>query len=45
MSDIHVMRDALSRLYGPVWNAKVKKMTDNQVIAIYKKFKLEGKIK
>lgn len=38
-------RHALKMMYGPKWQAKVDKMSDSQVIAIYLKFKKEGKIK
>lgn len=31
--------------YGPSWREKVKKMSDNQVIAIFRKFQLKGLIK
>lgn len=31
------MRDKLSRLYGPSWGEKVRKMSDKQVHAIYMK--------
>lgn len=45
MSDIQQKRIALRGLYGPGWAKKVDKMPDNQVIALYLKFKKEGKIK
>ena len=38
-------REALMGLYGDSWKAKVKKMSEAQVIALYLKFKREGKIK
>lgn len=45
MNDINNKRTVLRDLYGPGWKAKVDKMTDSQVIAIYLKFTKEGKIK
>lgn len=44
-NDIHLKRTALRGLYGPSWKAKVDKMSDTQVIAIYLKFKDKGIIK
>jgi hypothetical protein len=44
-SDIHIKRAALRGLYGDAWKAKVDKMSDAQIVAIYLKFKSEGKIK
>jgi hypothetical protein len=41
----HSERQALKSLYGKQWAARVDKMSDQQVIAIYLKFKSEGKIK
>lgn len=33
---VQQMRDALKKVYpGPRWSAKVDKMSDNQVIAVY----------
>lgn len=34
---IDQMRDKLSKLYGPSWAEKVRKMSDKQVAAIYNK--------
>lgn len=31
------MRDYLSRLYGPSWGERVRKMGDRQVAAVYNK--------
>lgn len=31
------MRDYLSRLYGPSWAEKVRKMPDSQVVAVYQR--------
>ena len=45
MPVIEVMRAALRDLYSANFAAKVDKMTDSQVIAIYLKFKEEGKIR
>lgn len=45
MSDIQNKRAALRDLYGDAWKAKVDKMPEKQVIALYFKFKEEGKIK
>ena len=39
------MRQALKTLYGPSWRAKVDKMKEPQVLALYLKWKAEGKIK
>lgn len=41
----HKERLALRDLYGDSWRARVDKMKDAQVIALYLKFKREGKIK
>lgn len=43
--NVEQMRVALSGLYGQQWREKVRKMRDSQVVAIYKKFQAEGKIK
>lgn len=43
-NDIQVKRAALRGLYGDAWKAKVDKMSDKQIIAIYLKFKSEGRI-
>lgn len=43
-NDIQQKRLAIRGLYGPAWQARVDKMSDNQVIALYLKFKNEGKI-
>lgn len=45
MSDIENKRQALMKLYGPSWAAKVKTMPNAQVVALYFKFKNEGKIR
>lgn len=45
MSDIQNKRQALRDLYGDSWKAKVDKMPDTQIVALYLKFKREGKIK
>lgn len=45
MNDIQQKRMAIRGLYGPGWAKKVDKMSDKQVLALYLKFKLEGKIK
>lgn len=42
---MNIERAALRGLYGKKWAERVDKMTDNQVLAIYRKFKAEGKIK
>lgn len=40
------MRAALLQVYpGPGWQVKVLAMHDNQIIAIYAKFKKEGRLK
>lgn len=39
------MRDAVLGAYnGPGWAAKVKRMTEAQVIAIYKRLQEQGKV-
>lgn len=45
MSNMYNERKALKTLYGKSWAAKVDKMSDMQVLAIYRKFRSEGKIK
>lgn len=40
---VEQMRQNLMCLYGESWKAKVKKMSDGQVVAIYKSFQLRGK--
>ncbi len=45
MPTVAIMRAALRDLYSAQFAAKVDKMSDRQVIAIYMKFKEEGKIK
>lgn len=37
-------RAAIRALYGADWKARVDKMSDNQVVAIYLKFKSQNKI-
>lgn len=39
------MRAELLKFYGAQWQEKVRKMGPNQVLAVYTKFKREGKIK
>lgn len=43
--DVEIKRAALRGLYGDSWKARVDKMSEAQIIAIYFKFKKEGKIK
>lgn len=43
--DSNQMRLRLMDMYGPSWKAKVQKMSNNQVLAVYRKFQQEGKIK
>jgi hypothetical protein len=44
--DISVMRRDISKVYdNPNWKAKVKRMPDGQVFAIWNKFCDEGKFK
>ena len=38
-------RAAIRNLYGDEWRKKVDKMPDGQVLAVYFRFKREGKIK
>jgi hypothetical protein len=38
-------RDKLKKFYGPQWASKVDKMSDTQILAIFRKFQREGKIK
>lgn len=45
VSDIEQKRAAVSAAYGRVWAMKVSRMSDEQVIALYFKFKEAGKIK
>lgn len=43
---IHQMREQVSKVYsGPGWKRQVQKMPDDQVIALWHKFKQEGRIK
>jgi hypothetical protein len=46
MSGISQKRELIKRAYSPsiTWPAKVDKMTDSQVIAIFFKLKKQGKI-
>lgn len=37
-------RAAIRALYGDQWKAKVDKMSDAQVVAVYLKFKSQNKI-
>lgn len=39
------MRDKLSRLYGPSWGEKVRKMSDKQVYAVYMNKLSKGEIR
>lgn len=42
----HIKRDKVRAAYdGPKWKAKVDKMSDRQIIALYFRFMKEGKIK
>lgn len=45
MDDIERKRDFVASLYGPKWKAKVKRMSDDQVIAIYLKEKKKAEEK
>lgn len=46
MSDIEVKRAAIMKAYdSDRWQEKVKKMPDAQVLAVYKKFLAEGRIR
>ena len=40
-----IKRATLRTLYGPQWAAKVDKMSDAQMLAIYLKFQSKGIIK
>jgi hypothetical protein len=42
--DVKHMRVELSKLYGAPWKARVAKMKDNQVLAVYRRLKAEGKL-
>lgn len=42
---IFEMKQKLRELYGRQWQERVDKMSDAQVIAIFKKFVTNGKIK
>lgn len=45
MNDIEQKRQAIAAVYRSFsWATKVKAMTDNQVIAVYLRFKQSGKI-
>lgn len=46
MSGIYQMRELIKRAYSPsnTWPAKVDKMPESQVIAIFFKLKRQGKI-
>ena len=39
-------REAIKKVYpdSPTWASKVDKMPDNQIVAIYIRFKSEGKL-
>lgn len=42
---IFEMKQKLRELYGRRWQERVDKMSDAQVVAIFKKFVVNGKIK
>jgi predicted acetyltransferase len=42
---VEQMRRELARMYAASWKEKVLKMSDVQVVAIYRKFQKEGKIR
>lgn len=42
---IFEMKQKLRELYGRQWQERVDKMSDAQVVAIFKKFVTNGKIK
>ena len=43
MPDLYYMRECVRRAYpGPRWAARVRGMSDNQVMAIYFRFEREG---
>lgn len=46
MADCYKEREALKNVYpkSPGWAAKVDKMSDVQVVAIYSKFRAQGKL-
>lgn len=44
MPSVAEMRKLIN-IYGPHFEAKIKKMSDAQVVAVYLKFKEAGKIK
>lgn len=45
VNDIWRTRQAVTAAYpGPVWVAKVAKMSDSQVVAVYMRLKLNGKV-
>ena len=39
------MRIELRKFYGPQWASRVDRMSEKQIVALYLKFKKEGKIK
>lgn len=46
MASVEMMRDAISKVYGPTafkWILRCRKMKDEQVMAIYFRFKEDGK--
>lgn len=45
MTSVFHMREALKKFYSPAFHKRVDAMKDNQVIAIYRKFQAEGRIK
>lgn len=45
MSEISRKREALLAVYsGPEWRQKVLKMSDQQIIAIFMRLKIQGKV-
>ena len=46
METLYRMRESLKKVYnGDRWHKKVDKMEDSQVVAVYREFVKEGKIK
>lgn len=43
--NVEKMRQELSRMYGDSWSAKVAKMSDGQVVAVYRRLQKTGQIK
>lgn len=45
MDDISLKRNAVKQVYNnPTWSAKVDAMSNNQVLAVYFKFKRANKV-